>query len=63
MRYIAAHVDTYIIDAVDKLAAELRLSRAALIRMALESYLDRPHRLVQADQAQQPAPSQMTTEG
>lgn len=63
MRYIAAHVDTYIIDAVDKLALELRLSRAALIRMALESYLDRPHRLVQADQAQQPAPSQMTTEG
>lgn len=63
MRYIAAHVDTYIIDAVDKLALELRLSRAALIRMALESYLDRPHRLVQADQAQQPVPSQMTTEG
>jgi predicted transcriptional regulator len=63
MRYIAAHVDTYIIDAVDKLAAELRLSRAALVRMALESYLDRPHRLVQADQAQQPVPSQMTTEG
>ena len=63
MRYIAAHVDTSIIDAVDKLALELRLSRAALIRMALESYLDRPHRLVQADQAQQPVPSQMTTEG
>jgi predicted transcriptional regulator len=62
MRYIAAHVDTYIIDAVDKLAADLRLSRAALIRMALESYLDRPHRLVQVDQAPATAPLLKPTE-
>jgi hypothetical protein len=34
-----------------------------LIRLALESYLQNPHWLMKADQAQQPAHAPMTTAG
>jgi metal-responsive CopG/Arc/MetJ family transcriptional regulator len=63
MKYIAAHIPDDTMTKLSAVASGLKMSRSALIRMALESYLDRPHRLVQADQAQQPAHAPMTTEG
>jgi predicted transcriptional regulator len=63
MKYIAAHIPDETMTKLSAVASGLKMSRSALIRLALESYLDRPHRLVQADQAQQPAPSQTTKEG
>ena len=63
MKYIAAHIPDETMTKLSAVASGLKMSRSALIRLALESYLDRPHRLVKADQAQQRAPSQMTTEG
>jgi predicted transcriptional regulator len=63
MKYIAAHIPDETMTKLSAVASGLKMSRSALIRLALESYLDRPHRLVQADQVQQPVPSQMTTDG
>ena len=63
MKYIAAHIPDETMTKLSAVAGGLKMSRSALIRLALDSYLDRPHRLVKADQAQQPVPSQMTTEG
>jgi len=52
MKYIAAHIPDETMTKLSAVASGLKMSRSALIRLALESY-----------QAQQPAPSQMTTEG
>jgi predicted transcriptional regulator len=53
MKYIAANIDDDLMRRVDKVAKDLNVSRSALVRLALETYLDRPHRLVQDD----PVPS------
>ncbi len=49
MKYIAANIDDDLMERVDKVAKDLNVSRSALVRLALESYLTRPHRLVQDD--------------
>jgi metal-responsive CopG/Arc/MetJ family transcriptional regulator len=49
MKYIAANIDDDLMERVDKVAKDLNVSRSALVRLALMSYLARPHRLVQDD--------------
>jgi predicted transcriptional regulator len=49
MKYIAANIDDDLMERVDKVAKDLNVSRSCLVRLALASYLTRPHRLVQDD--------------
>jgi metal-responsive CopG/Arc/MetJ family transcriptional regulator len=63
MKYIAANIDDDLMERVDKVADRLKISRSALVRLALASYLERPHRLVQDDPEPATAHSPMTTEG
>ncbi len=49
MKYIAAHIEESLMARVSQVADDLKVSRSALVRLALESYLARPHRLVQDD--------------
>ena len=49
MKYIAANIDDDLMRRVDKVAKDLNVSRSCLVRLALVSYLTRPHRLVQDD--------------
>jgi len=60
MKYIAAHISTEMMAKASKVAADLRVSRSALVRLALESYLENPHRLVQVDLAPEPMRLRMT---
>ena len=63
MKYIAAHIPNETMTKLSAVASGLKMSRSALIRLALESYLQNPHWLMKADQAQQPAHAPMTTAG
>jgi len=60
MKYIAAHISTEMMAKASKVATDLRVSRSALVRLALESYLENPHRLVQVDLAPEPMRLRMT---
>jgi len=60
MKYIAAHIPDEMLGKLAAVASGLKMSRSALIRLALESYLQNPHWLMQADQAQQPRNLRMT---
>ena len=63
MKYIAANIDDDLMERVDKVADRLKISRSALVRLALESYLARPHRLVQDDPVPATAHLPTTTAG
>ena len=63
MKYIAANIDDDLMRRVDKVAKDLNVSRSALVRLALVSYLTRPHRLVQDDPEPVTGHSLMTTAG
>ena len=62
-RFIACNVPPEMIEAVDCVATDLKVSRSALVRLALESYLARPHLLVQDDPEPATGHSPMTTAG
>lgn len=61
MKYIAANIEDDLMERVDKVANDISVSRSALVRLALVSYLTRPHRLVQDDPAPSTNHSPMTT--
>ena len=61
MKYIAANIDDDLMERVDKVAKDLNVSRSCLVRLALASYLTRPHRLVQDDPEPATGHSPMTT--
>ena len=60
MKYIAAHIPDEMLEKLASVASGLKMSRSALIRLALESYLQNPHWLMQADQVRQPVSLRMT---
>ena len=60
MKYIAAHIPDETMAKLSAVASGLKMSRSALIRLALESYLQNPHWLMQADQVRQPVSLRMT---
>lgn len=60
MKYIAAHIPDETMTKLLAVADGLKMSRSALIRLALESYLKNPHWLMQAGQVQQPMSLRMT---
>jgi metal-responsive CopG/Arc/MetJ family transcriptional regulator len=60
MQYIAAHISVEMMAKVSEVAADLRVSRSALVRLALESYLENPHRLVQVAPRLEPVSLRMT---
>ena len=63
MKYIAANIEDDLMARVDKVATDLNVSRSCVVRLALVSYLLRPHRLVQDDPVPSTDHSPMTTEG
>ena len=60
MRYIAAHIPDEMLEKLSAVADGLKMSRSALIRLALESYLQNPHWLMKADHVRQPMSLRMT---
>ena len=60
MKYIAAHIPDEMLEKLASVASGLKMSRSALVRLALESYLQNPHWLMQADQVRQPRSLRMT---
>ena len=56
LRLIATYVDQKMVDMVDEEARKLKLSRSALIALALEMYLDAPLMLMHVVRSDDPEP-------
>ena len=60
--FIASNVPAAMLEQIDVCAKDLRMSRSALVRLALERYLSRPLRLEQSGGQEPPvAPAQTPT--